>query len=467
MNNSMETQKWTNEELCQVYDLQHGYEKVLVDFVRHEASVEVNSLMGVLPLLYGYEGTALEPNLFQSSDVSPETAAEWKLGEDYQDHDYIYRDVSDEYKTADDLREVSEGTFQHELGVAHPEILAVLGNDYPKAKEHYSRERFNRIRATLPERFQRRMDKLMENYPEDIREKAMETEVYGCVGVINRTELYDHARQQETEHERCQNITEREDSDTIVAAYDLQMKLTEAVPGLSGADLTETVHDFHYDPEEVRKCYGSKAYRALNAVGDEVREMASKVDFVHTEERLPVLENHKICLYGTEEEKIALYLRDSCLEIANSDAKALFEVLTDHYEKEGFARRYVPMKGDPLHFADKTFKVIGRAVPEARDFLPHWEIDLGDGKPVRASANEIISSAIPELQRRLYLPDPTPRKLEEAVLQPEERKSVTRKEAEKKLSQLLQEFQKSGVKANGIMELLNSAGRKLQAAQGR
>lgn len=44
---------------------------------------------------------------------------------------------------------------------------------------------------------------------------------------------------------------------------------------------------------------------------------------------------------------------------------------------------------------------------------------------------------------------------------------MTRKEAEKKLSQLLQEFQKSGVKANGIMELLNSAGRKLQAAQGR
>ena len=44
---------------------------------------------------------------------------------------------------------------------------------------------------------------------------------------------------------------------------------------------------------------------------------------------------------------------------------------------------------------------------------------------------------------------------------------MTRKEAEKKLSQLLQEFQKSGVKVNGIMELLNSAGRKLQAAQGR
>ena len=463
----MDTQDWTDEELCQVYDIQHGYEKVLVDFVRHEDSVEVNSLMGVLPLLYDYEGTALEPNFFQSRDISPETAADWKLREDYRDHDFIYRDISDEYKTADDLREVFEGTFQHELGIAHPEILAVLGNDNAKAKEHYSRERFDRIRATLPERFQRRMDRLMENFPEDIREKAMEAEVYGCVGVISRSGLSLHAHQQETEYERFQNVTEREDSDTIIAAYDLQMKLTEAVPGLSGKDLTEAVHTFYYDPEEVRSRYGSKAYRALKAVGEEVREMASKMDFVHTEERLPVLENHKICLYGTEEEKIALYLRDSCLEIANSDAKALFEVLTDHYEKEGFAQRYVPMKGDPLHFADKTFNVLGRSVPEAKDFLPHWEIDLGDGKPVRASANEIIPSAIPELQRRLYLPDPTPRKLEEAVLQPEERKSVTRKEAEKKLSQLLQEFQKSGVKANGIMELLNSAGRKLQAAQGR
>ena len=141
--------------------------------------------------------------------------------------------------------------------------------------------------------------------------------------------------------------------------------------------------------------------------------------------------------------------------------------MTDHYEKEGFAQRYVPLKGDPLHFADKTFKVVGRSLPNAKDYLPHWEIDLGDGKLIRASADEIIPSAIPELQRRLYLPDPTPRKLEEAMLLPGEGKSITRREAEGKLSQLLQEFQKSGVKANGIMELLNSAGRKLQAAQGR
>ena len=464
---SMDTQNWTDEELCQVYDLQHGYEEVLVDFVRHEDAAEVNSLMGVLPLLYGYEGRALRPNLFQSRDIYPETAAEWKLREDYQDHDFIYRDISDEYKTADDLREVFEGTFQYELGVAHPEILAVFGNDYPKAKEHYSRERFDRICATLPERFQRRMEKLMENFPEDIREKAMHTPVYGYVGIINRTQLSSHASRKETEYERFQNVTEREDSDTIVAAYDLQMKLTQAVPGLEGAELMDVARSFYYYPQEVRNRYGSKAYRALKAVGEEVREMASKVDFVHTEERLPVLENHKICLYGTEEEKIALYLRDSCLEIANSDAKALFDILTDHYEREGFAQRYVPMKGDPLHFADKTFKVVGRSVPEARDFLPHWEIDLGDGKPIRASANEIIPSAIPELQRRLYLPDPTPRKLEEAILLPEERKSVTRKEAEKKLNHLLKEFQQSGVKASGIMELLHNAGCKLQAAQGR
>ena len=167
----MDTQDWTDKELCQVYDIQHGYEKVLVDFVRHEDSVEVNGLMGVLPLLYGYEGAALEPNFFRTVDVSPDTAAEWKLGEDYQDHDYIYRDVSDEYKTADDLREVFEGTFQHELGVAHPEILAVLGNDYPKAKEHYSRERFDRIRATLPDSFQRKINRFMKNYSENIREK--------------------------------------------------------------------------------------------------------------------------------------------------------------------------------------------------------------------------------------------------------------------------------------------------------
>lgn len=160
--NSMDTQNWTDEELCQVYDLQHGYEEVLVDFVRHEDAAEVNSLMGVLPLLYGYEGRALRPNLFQSRDIYPETAAEGKLREDYQDYDFIYRDISDEYKTADDLREVFEGTFQYELGVAHPEILAVFGNDYPKAKEHYSREKFDRICATLPERFQRRMEKLME-----------------------------------------------------------------------------------------------------------------------------------------------------------------------------------------------------------------------------------------------------------------------------------------------------------------
>ena len=473
----MDTQDWTDEELCQVYDLQHGYEKVLIDFVRHEEQIEVSDLLGVLPELYAYDEESAKPYFFRSNEISPETAALWgltpktatlwDLREDYQDHDFIYRDTNGQYKTADDLREVFEGTFQYELGIARPEILALLGNNYQEAQKTYSRESFDHIRVLLPERFLRKMNRMMEEFPEDIRQKAMQTEVYGYTSMMNRMALTIHANEQETATEKFERVTERQNADDIVAAYDLQMQLTQAAPELSGDILTETVRTFRFDPERIRNRYGSKVFGVLKNAKEEALDMATKVDFVHTEERLPVLENHKTCLFGTEEEKIALYLREDSFAVSNQDAKAILDTLTDHYEKEGFAQRYVPLKGDPLHFADKTFKVVGRSLPDAKDYLPHWEIDLGDGKLIRASADEIIPSAIPELQRRLYLPDPTPRKLEEAVLQPEERKSVTRKEAEKKLSQLLQEFQKSGVKVNGIMELLNSAGRKLQAAQGR
>ena len=114
----METDTWTDEELCQVYDLQHGYEKVLLDYVRHEGEETVAKLMAVLPELYGYEDTS--PYFCRSSEVTPKTAVRLNLPEDYQDWDYAYRDSCGAYKTADDLREIFEDTFQLEFGVSHP-----------------------------------------------------------------------------------------------------------------------------------------------------------------------------------------------------------------------------------------------------------------------------------------------------------------------------------------------------------
>ena len=471
----MDIQQWTDEELCQVYDLQHGYEEVLLDFVRHEDEAAVNALLAVLPELYAYEGVAAKLYFFRSNEISPETvalwgltpdtASLWGLRKDYQDHDFIYLDTCGQYKTADDLREVFEGTFRYEMGVAHPEILALLGNNFQYAQKNYNREAFDRIRALLPESFLRKTEEFLDKFPADIQEKSMQTEVYGYVSIINRKELTIHTNKQETLSEKFERVTERAIPDDIVNAYDLQMQLTQAVPELVGDSLTETVRTFRFDPERIRKRYGSKVFCALKSVKDEVLAMASEVDFVHAEERLPILENHKTCLYGTEEEKIALYFREDSFAVSDKDTKALLDLLTAHYEKEGFAKRYVPLKGNPLHYADKTFRVVGRSIPNVKDALPHWEIDLGDGKLIRASADEIIPSVIPELQRSLYLPDPTPRPLEEATFVPEEQNSISRKEAENKLSRLLQDFQKSGVKVSGIMELLNNAGRKLQAAQ--
>ena len=471
----MHPQEWTDEELCQVYDLQQGYDKILLDFVRHEEQMEVNELMSVLPELYARDGEAANPYFFRSNDVSPETAADWGLSsstvtiwgmeENYQNHDFIYRDSSGQYKMADDLREVFEGTFRYELGVARPEILALLGDNYQYAQEAYSQESYERIRILLPKRFLDKINSMMGEFPENIRQKAMQMEVYGYTGSINRSALSIHANEQETAYEKFERVTERENIDVIVAAYDLQMQLIQAVPNLSGEMLTETIRTFRIDPEMIRTRYGSKAAGFLKNAEDEVLDMASKVDFVHTEERFPALENHKICLFGTEKEKVALHFREDCFDISSQDAKELLDTLTEYFEREGFAQRYVPLKSDPLHFAGKAFRVVGRSLPEAKDFLPHWEIDFGDGKLIRASADEIIPSIIPELQRRLYLPDSTPRKLKEAVMLPEGAKAITRKEAEEKISELLQEFQKSGVKVNGIMEILYNAGRKFQSAQ--
>lgn len=464
----METvHQWTDEELCDVYDLQLGYEEVLLDFVRHEREIDVSDLMAVLPHLYAYEEKELEPYIFRSDEVSPNNAATWGLGEHYRNHDYIYRDSFGAYKSADDLREVFEGTFQSELGLAHPEILAVLGNDFSKAKNHYSQREFDRLRAIIPERFQRKMNQLLAKFPEDIREKAMQTPIYGCTNLIERSRLTTHANLHVTSLDRYERATERVPATTIVAAYDLQERLSQISPEIS-MEVTEVIHNARTDMDGIRRQYGSKAWNALKETAEETLELASMVDLVHTEERIPAIQNHKICLYGTEEQILAIPYMDCSYEISNRDMKTILNAWADHYEKEGFAQRYVPKAQDPVMYWGKTFQVIGRSLPDEKDLLPHWEITFGDGKTIRAAADEIIPSAIPEVQRELYLPDPTPRKLEDAALSQEERTgSVTRKEAERKLSHLLKELQQSGVKPSGIMELLQSAGRKLQGAQGR
>ena len=51
--NAME--KWTEEELIQVYDLQEKYAEKIVEYVRHEEESEVLKFLRIIPELNLYE----------------------------------------------------------------------------------------------------------------------------------------------------------------------------------------------------------------------------------------------------------------------------------------------------------------------------------------------------------------------------------------------------------------------------
>lgn len=454
--------KWTSEELCQVYDLQKGLDETILNFIRYDREQDVMDFLAILPQLYGYSGKAAEPYFFRSEDVSLETAVSWGIGEaEAKKHDYIYRDFFGKFKTADDLREVYEGTLQNEIGFPHPEILALAAGNYELAKEGYSREEYDALRACMPEAFQHKMDILLAKFPEDIRKKAMQGEVYGCTGIINRTALYAHRNKNLTEYERVQEATEQASSDDIVAAYDLQMRLSEAVPELSDESMTRAVREFCSWPDSFRVQFGSKAYNAIAGSGDDALDVACNVDLVHTKEKVPAVENHKICLYGTKEQIMAIPYDDCAYEVSEQDAKVYLGVLADCYEREGFSQRYVARDKENVEYLGQPYQVIGRAKPNVAVEVPEWNIAFEDGNIIKANAYEVIPSKIPDVMKELYLPDPTPRKLEEATLPLTERPVLTRKEAESKLRDLLKDFRRSGVKATAIRDLLDRAGRSV------
>ena len=64
---------------------------------------------------------------------------------------------------------------------------------------------------------------------------------------------------------------------------------------------TSAIRDYAGDGEIFRLIYGDKSAELLKGADESTIRLARQYDFVHSSERLSVLENHKICLFGTAE----------------------------------------------------------------------------------------------------------------------------------------------------------------------
>lgn len=84
-----EVEKWTDEELIQVYDLQKKYAEKVVDFVRHTEESEVYKFLKVIPELHNYDNSkALEQEIYNRNEFM--TKEKWK---ERPRGRYIYKDL--------------------------------------------------------------------------------------------------------------------------------------------------------------------------------------------------------------------------------------------------------------------------------------------------------------------------------------------------------------------------------------
>ena len=447
----MSVEDWTDEDLILVYDLQKRYAERVVDFVRHGEEEEVKQLLKVLPELhyYGdYENIGTE--IYFSKEVEEE-AEKWGLKE----NKYIYKAMFGEWKGADSLREIFEENYQISFEEARPGVIALFAGNEEKAIEEYTREGYEKLKKEIPKRLMYEVGSTINQYSARIREKAMEEPVYGFVNIINRRKLTEYKNAKMPEFEKIRDVTQNESAETIVAAYDLQMGLKMYQSELSGKMMREAIRYYQCDKEVFEMLYGRKAMEILNVANEKVIRLARRFDFVNTEEKLPVLENHKICMYGTVRQKLSIPYKDDPFCVAEEDYQKIIDTVAEINEREGFSTKYYPSKNGDKEHERQQYKVIGRyKSKEDTENQPQWNIVFEDGKIITAKADEIIPSAIYERMYGIKRNDLPKRKIDEASIRGETGK-LTLKEGSEKISAIIKQLQKNGEKSIKLKEILD------------
>ena len=459
----MSVRDWTDEELILVYDLQKRYAERVVDFVRHGEEDEVKQLLKVLPELhYSGDYEIIGTEIYLSSDMEEEVE---KLG--LRDNKYIYKSMFDKWKGADSLREIFEENYQIAVEEGRPEVIALFAGNEEKAIEEYTKEGYEKLKKEIPRRLMYEVESAINQCPKRIREKAMEEGVYGYVDIINRRALTEYRNAKMPEFEKIKDVTQNETAETIVAAYDLQMGLKMYHSDLRGKMMREAIRYYQCEEEVFEILYGRKATEILRSADEKTIRLAKKFDFVNTEEKLPILENHKICMYGTLEQKIRIPYKNDPFCVSEKDYQRIIEAEAEISEREGFSTKYYPSKNGNKEYEKQPYKVIGRyQSKEDTENQPQWNIVFEDGKIITAKADEIIPSAIHERMYGRKWNDLPKRKLSEATMRKEEGK-LTLKEGSEKISAIINQLQKNGEKSSKLKELLERERKSLSSTNVR
>lgn len=449
---------WTDEELIQVYDLQEKYAEKVIDFVRHEEESEVLKFLQIIPELNSYEN-------FESEDLKIYRRNEFraeKSGEEIPQGRFIYKDY-EKWRGADNLREIFDEKYIWDYATAQPEVLAIFAGNKEVALGKYSDEKYEKLRSELPEKLEGKIKNLIMNYPKEIEEKAIRIRIYGYTSASSNYALLRYRDEHMPEFEKLQFTVQQEKFNTVVAAYDLQAGLKIYQSNLEGRDLTGVVRSFASDKKIFEIVYGAKLSELLRQADESVIKLASRYDFVNTEEKLPVLENHKICLFGTAEQKLKIYNKYGFSDVADKDFEIILEELAKKYEREGFSKKYYPSKSGNKNYSKQSYKVIGRVKTED-EIQPQWNIIFDDGKIVTAKADEIISSAINE---RLYgeqFEKFGKRPLSEVLISTDNEK-LSLSEGKEKISAIIYQLQKNGESVSKLQEILKFEQKNLSYAR--
>ena len=436
----------TDEELIQIYDLQEKCAEEIINFVRRGDENEVMKFLQAIPELNHYESK--EKKIFRKSEFSAKHA-----GEKIPQGRFIYKESS-EWKGADTLREIFDDMYMWEFTAAQPETLALLAGKIEIALENYSIEEYEKLREEIPQKLLDKIKNLTLNYPEEISGKAFEKAVYGYSSDFRNRALSEYIEENRTEFEKIQEVTQWQKNDTIVKAYDLQANLKNLHPELKEKNLLKAIENFCNNETVFKIIYGEKMTEILKQADKKVLDLARKYNFVDTEEKLQVLENHKICLFGTLEQKIKIPYKENNFDLSEKDFAKILEVAAEKYESEGFSKKYYPSGKNNQEYAHQSYKVVGRYKAGADDaeLQPQWNIIFDDGKIITAKADEIISS---EINNRFYGEQAEnfgKRPLEKILAVNEEKLNLY--EGREKISAIIRQLQKNGESVKEIKNFL-------------
>ena len=329
-------ENWTTEELIQVYDMQEKYTEKIIDFIRHDEENEVYKFMKLIPELHNYENLGnAEQEIYNRKEFTAK-----KFAKEIPKGRFIYKDISDKWKGADNLREIFEEKYQWEFAEGRPKDLAVFAGNKDVALKKYSADRYEKLRREIPQKLQNRIKNLIKEYSQEIEEKAILTAVYGYTNGILNSELLRYSKEHKPEFEKLQWLIQQERADTIVGAYDLQSGLKIYHSELKGSELTGMIRKYLLDKEIFEIAYGEKTAELLIQAEEKVKKLASRYDFVNTEEKIPVLENHKVCLFGTREQKLKIPYKADPFCVSDKDLEIILEEEAKKYEREGFSKKY-------------------------------------------------------------------------------------------------------------------------------